>query len=144
MNSSKRSGRVCTHGCSRSGTPWNCNTAIRPARAWSAACFKGASAAPFVGVLRCAAAPGEPNAQLLENGHGLGSDAIARIGEAHGPRNAILRAGGVDRADLRAQLAEGPERDAEMIASVIADLESVLVQFLDLFPRHVVLLVRGK
>ena len=30
MYSSNRSGGVFTHGCSRSGTPWNCSTAIRP------------------------------------------------------------------------------------------------------------------
>ena len=46
--------------------------------------------------------------------------------------------------DLLAQLSDGPGGNTEVVARVVADLETVRVQFFDLFPRHVIHLVRAK
>src|SRR2546425_13121514 len=75
----------------------------RVIRAW----FVGESAAPFVRVLRRAAAPGKPNAEILEYGHRLNSDGIARIREADRLRNAELSATSIDSCNLFAQLTDG-------------------------------------
>src|SRR5262245_16373387 len=102
------------------------------------------SATPLVWMLRCPSATCKPKAQLLKNRNRFRRDGIAWIGKADRSWDAILGASRVDGLDLLTQLTKCSNADAQMITRVITDLESVLVQFFDLFPRHVVLLVRAK
>src|SRR5207249_3695186 len=104
----------------------------------------GEAASPFVRMLRRAASPREPDAEFFEDRQRAWHDGIARIAETDGLRNAVFGAPGIDGFDLLAQLAQCSRRDAQMIARVIADLETIIVQFPDLFPRQVILLVRAK
>ena len=72
----------------------------------------GEAASPIIGVLRRAAAAGEPKAELFENRDGARGDGIAGVCEADGSRQAVLRAAGVDGFDLFAQLPQRPSETA--------------------------------
>ena len=106
--------------------------------------FISEPASPVVGMLRRAAAPREPDTQSFENRQRVRHDGIARIAKTDWPRNAMLRAARIDRFDLFPQLSQRSLRNTEVIPRVIADLKAVPVQFRNLFPRHVILLVRAK
>src|SRR5439155_2181541 len=104
--------------------------------------FKREPATAIVGSFRLAAAPCETKAQPLENRQGVRIDSIAWISEADRTWNPVLETPGVDRLDLFRQSVQGTSIDAPMVAGVIADLKAVVVQCVDLFPSHVIGLVR--
>src|ERR1041385_1703919 len=99
---------------------------------------------PFVWVLRRAAAPGETNAEFLKDGQSAGDNRIAGIGRSGRTWDAMLFATRVDRFYLLAQLRQSSIRNAQMISRVVAELKSALIQFTDLIPGHVILLIGGK
>src|ERR1051326_2439377 len=103
--------------------------------------FVSEAASPIVGMLRRAATPREADAECFQNRQRARYDGVAWISETDGPGNAVLGAARVDSFDLFTQLSQRSLRNAEMIAGVVADLESLLVQLPDLFPCHVILLV---
>ena len=102
------------------------------------------SASPFVWVFGRAAAPGETNAQPLQNRQGARMNRVARIGETARARNALLDTARVDGLDLLSQFVEIAGIDGQVVARVIADLEAVAVQFGNLLPGHVILFVRAE
>src|SRR5436309_8085358 len=106
--------------------------------------LKGKPAPAFIRAFRRAAAPGESNAQPLQNRKGVQVDRIARIGETGWARNAVFEAVRVNRLELPGQLVQITGIHAHVVARVIADLEPVAVQFGNLLPGHVILFVRPK
>src|SRR2546425_1161686 len=98
----------------------------------------------FIRAFRRATAPGEANAQPLQNRKRVQVDRIARIGETGRAGNAVFEALRVNRLELLGQLVQITGSHAHVVARVIADLEPVAVQFGNLLPGHVILFVRPK
>jgi hypothetical protein len=99
------------------------------------------TAAPIVRMFRRAAPAGEAEAEFFENRERAWDDGIARIGETDRARDTIFGAADIDRFDLLAQLGERAWRHAQVIAGVVANFETILVQLPDLIPGHVILLI---
>src|SRR6266498_1852841 len=96
---------------------------------------------PFVRVLWSASPPGQANAQPLENRKRARINRIARISETDRSRNPMLGAACVDGLELLGQFVQVAGIHGHVVAGVIADLKSVPMQFGNLFPGHVILLV---
>src|SRR5438093_13717437 len=97
------------------------------------------TAPPIVRVLRRASAPGEANAQPMENWKRAEIDRVPGKSETDRSRNAVLGAAAVDRLELLGQFVQVAGIDGHVVAGVIADLEAVPMQFGNLFPGHVTL-----
>jgi hypothetical protein len=96
----------------------------------------------FVWVLGRAAATGEPESKVRQHRDGGRVDRVTGIGEGCRRRNTVRGALRVDRLHLLVQFRKILLRQAHVIAGMVADLETVLVQLRDLLPREVLLFVR--
>src|SRR5262249_60161304 len=95
----------------------------------------------LVRIFRYAAAAGESKPELFEDRERTRIDRVAWIGERHRSRNAAAGELRVDRLDLLFEPGQVFFRRRHVIASVIADLEAVAIQFRDLLPGQVIGLV---
>ena len=95
-----------------------------------------------VRVLRCTATAREPESQLREHRDGVRIDGVARIRERGRRRDAVRGALSVDRLDLLLDSGQIGLGQAHVVPRVIANLEPITVEFGDLLPREVVVLVR--
>src|SRR5690606_35629481 len=102
----------------------------------------GAAATLRVGMLRRAAATREADAVSAKDRKRRLRDRVARPGEGHGPRDAMLHAACRDRLDLVLEPADRRVGDAHVGSRVVSDLETAAVEVGDLLPRHVGGLVR--
>src|SRR5262249_4813764 len=104
----------------------------------------GEATAVLVGVLGRATPARESNAQSLEDREGTLVNGIAGVGKADRLGNAVLLEAGIEGAHLGGQITDGLVGYRQMVARVVADLETVLVQLGDFRPAQVVLLVGGE
>src|SRR5262245_456603 len=106
--------------------------------------FVRQSATRFVRIFRAAAATCEDNSELLQRLQPFLRKRIAGISKARRPWNPVLLALRIDRPELHRDIRNGVRCDSFMIPRVIANLEPILMQLSNLFPRHVVRLIRLK
>src|SRR5206468_12437361 len=100
---------------------------------------------PFiVRVLRRTASPREPESDLRQHRNGIRINRVAWIRERRRRRNSVSSALGINRLDLLLDLRQVRLRQPHVIPGVVANLESIAMQFRDLLPREVLLLVRRK
>ena len=98
----------------------------------------------FIRVLRGSAAARETNAVLFQDRESVQRSGVAGPRESDWCRDVVFFAAIGDRTELLGEFGDVLIADAEMIASVIADLKAVSMQLSDLLPSHVVSLVVAK
>src|SRR5436309_891073 len=105
--------------------------------------LKGEAASFLVGKFWAAAATGELDPEIFQNGESILANGIARVGETDRDWDGVRLAPFVERTDLFGDVKGGLVCYPLVVPRVIANLEPILVQLGDLVPRHVVPLVGG-
>ena len=90
------------------------------------------------------ASPGIAVAPLLQDLHCGRAGLVGRVAEGGGAGDAVRLTLLLNVFDVGGELGEGLSGHPLVPAGVVADLEARLMQFLDLLPSHVVLLVGGE
>ena len=103
-----------------------------------------ASAFAAVGKFRVDTPPREQESQSLQRPHGLQAVVVARIAKRRGLRDSIFDAPLVDVLHRRGELLLRKPGDIFVMLRVVADFETHVVQFADVLPREVALLVLEK